>query len=245
MCGRRGSGRRPWAGACDEAIQSQGKPSCPDLIRASVAGKFFAKRMDERVKPAYDNHGSRTHASVPATPLRPSHAGDIRVLERRGRGECRVRRLHPRSRVRKKKAHERSHHRYAGAARHSLRDGFNGFLRTLPGDRAFLPPSLTDHHPVSLISASGYQDHTTSPSATGRLRLVRRPRPSHPAPNVRDDRETPLFIGHRTTQLYCCFYQMKKRKIFRLGTGQEGKSAAAMISLPASWFETVPRTSSP
>jgi hypothetical protein len=123
--------------------------------------------------------------------------------------------------------------------------GFNGFLRTLPGDRAFLPPSLTDHHPVSLISASGYQDHTTSPSATGRLRLVRRPRPSHPAPNVRDDRETPLFIGHRTTQLYCCFYQMKKRKIFRLGTGQEGKSAAAMISLPASWFETVPRTSSP
>jgi hypothetical protein len=44
-------------------------------------------------------------------------------------------------------------------------NGFNGFLRALPGDRAFLPPSPTDHHPISLISASGYQDHTTSPSA--------------------------------------------------------------------------------
>jgi hypothetical protein len=34
-----------------------------------------------------------------------------------------------------------------------------------PVSRAFLPPSPTDHHPISLISASGYQDHTTSPSA--------------------------------------------------------------------------------
>jgi hypothetical protein len=29
----------------------------------------------------------------------------------------------------------------AGVTRHSLRDGFNGFLRALLGDRAFLPPS--------------------------------------------------------------------------------------------------------
>ena len=34
-----------------------------------------------------------------------------------------------------------SHHRFGRINRHSLRDGFNGFLRTLPGDRAFLPPS--------------------------------------------------------------------------------------------------------
>ena len=30
-------------------------------------------------------------------------------------------------------------------ARHSPRNGFNGFLRALPGDRAFLPPSSADH----------------------------------------------------------------------------------------------------
>jgi hypothetical protein len=36
-------------------------------------------------------------------------------------------------------AHE--HTGSAEAVRHSLRNGFNGFLRALPGDRAFLPPS--------------------------------------------------------------------------------------------------------
>jgi len=50
--------------------------------------------------------------------------------------------------------------------RHSPRNGFNGFLRALPGDRAFLPPSsLRSLLLKNLISASGYQDHTTSPSA--------------------------------------------------------------------------------
>ena len=34
-----------------------------------------------------------------------------------------------------------SHHGHAGNVRHSPRNGFNGFLRALPGDRAFLPPS--------------------------------------------------------------------------------------------------------
>ena len=44
-------------------------------------------------------------------------------------------------------------------------------------------------------TASGRQDHTTSPSADKRLRLWRRLRPSHPLPYVRDDRETPLCVG--------------------------------------------------
>ena len=35
-----------------------------------------------------------------------------------------------------------SHHRFTGSIRLSLRNGFNGFLRALPGDRACLPPSL-------------------------------------------------------------------------------------------------------
>src|SRR5580700_4508979 len=64
--------------------------------------------------------------------------------------------------------------------RPSLRDGFNGFLRALPGDRACLPPSPADHS-ASLTPASGRQDHTTSPSASSRSRQKRRPRPPHPA----------------------------------------------------------------
>jgi hypothetical protein len=52
-------------------------------------------------------------------------------------------------------------------ARHSPRNGFNGFLRALPGDRAFLPPSsLRSLLLKNLMPASGHQDHTTSPSAS-------------------------------------------------------------------------------
>jgi hypothetical protein len=48
--------------------------------------------------------------------------------------------------------------------RHSLRNGFNGVLRALPGDRACLPPSSVDST-TDLAPASGRQNHTTSPSA--------------------------------------------------------------------------------
>jgi hypothetical protein len=55
--------------------------------------------------------------------------------------------------------------------RHSPRNGFNGFLRALPGDRAFLPPSsLRSSLLKNLMPASGHQDHTTSPSASTRSR---------------------------------------------------------------------------
>ena len=53
------------------------------------------------------------------------------------------------------------------------RDGFNGFLRALPGDRAGLPPSSADTS-ANLTPASGRQDHTTSPSAIGTIRPWRR-----------------------------------------------------------------------
>ena len=57
-------------------------------------------------------------------------------------------------------------HRFSRNNRHSLRDGFNGVLRALPGNRAFLLPSPAAFvTPASLTPASGCQDHTTSPSA--------------------------------------------------------------------------------
>src|ERR1700675_2740338 len=56
------------------------------------------------------------------------------------------------------------------------RNGFNGFLRALPGDRALLPPSPCglkvlsspvepNEPPQDLTPASRRQDHTTSPYA--------------------------------------------------------------------------------
>ena len=66
-------------------------------------------------------------------------------------------------------------------------------IRDLPGDQALLPPSpvnrLTD-----LAPALGRQNHTISPSAS-RHSSRDTSRPSHPAPNVRDDREAPLLWG--------------------------------------------------
>src|SRR5882724_6428485 len=52
-----------------------------------------------------------------------------------------------------------------GINRLSPRNGFNGFLRALLGDRALLPPSPASS-PANLTPASGRQDHTTSPSAS-------------------------------------------------------------------------------
>src|ERR1700716_2598088 len=49
------------------------------------------------------------------------------------------------------------------------RNGFNGFLRALPGDRAFLSPSSADMVSANLTPASRRQDHTTSPSASARF----------------------------------------------------------------------------
>src|ERR1700722_10287457 len=46
---------------------------------------------------------------------------------------------------------------------------------------------------ASLTPASGRQDRMALPYATSIVRLSILPRPSHPAPNVRDDRETPLM----------------------------------------------------
>jgi len=49
---------------------------------------------------------------------------------------------------------------------------------------------------TSVMPASRHQDHTTLPSASGAFVASHLMRPSLPPPNARDDRETPLLIGH-------------------------------------------------
>jgi hypothetical protein len=80
---------------------------------------------------------------------------------------------------------------HTGITRHSLRNGFNGFLRALPGDRAFLPPSpvkIAFHELDASVGASGPHDFSV------RFRTVRYRRVHvHRSPSrVRDDRDTPL-----------------------------------------------------
>jgi hypothetical protein len=90
--------------------------------------------------------------------------------------------LHPQPRVQKLEAHERSRHRYTGATRHSLRDGFNGLFRALPGERIRLVTVVGGLRCCQsrsgrlrlrqLDTSNGCQDHTALPSATS----VARPR---------------------------------------------------------------------
>ena len=72
------------------------------------------------------------------------------------------------------KMHEVVHHKVHRVQPAFPAQWFYGFLRALPGDRAFLPPSP----PRSLLlkdltPASGRQDHTTSPSTSRALRQKR------------------------------------------------------------------------
>ena len=87
-----------------------------------------------------------------------------------------------------------SHHGRTGTPGIPARDGFNGFLRTLPGDRALLSPSPADHSAnlTPTIEVSGPHDFAVRKNALSSA--------AHLAsiasqPYVRDDRETPLMCG--------------------------------------------------
>src|SRR5579872_1176476 len=91
---------------------------------------------------------------------------DIAPPEKEGAGKA-GRLMHPQPHARNKKHMSLVTTGSPEASRPSLRNGFNGVLRARPGDRAFLPPSPARCVSIAtnLISASGYQAHTTSPSA--------------------------------------------------------------------------------
>ena len=145
--------------------------------------------------------------SVPAAPMRPGCASrsPSKPEEGAGKAGCRP---HPWP-ASNQKSWRQTPQDWPNI-RPSLRDGFNGVLRALPGDRAFLPPSPAKRL-ADLASASGCQNHTTSPSASGSFVRVLTARcdpmrPSHPAPNVRDDREAPLLIERGTVRTILLIY---------------------------------------
>src|ERR1700726_2350264 len=82
-----------------------------------------------------------------------------------------------------------SHHGHTGNTRHSPRNGFNSLFRAPRRPGSFATVALADRLRKNLTPASGRQDPTTSPSASGAFVysaiVYRIP------PHVRDDRETP------------------------------------------------------
>jgi hypothetical protein len=101
--------------------------------------------------------------------VRPSLSGKLGA-ETKGAGKAGCS-PHPRPRVGIKEPHELIHHRLRRIIRPSLRNGFNGFLRDLPGEPGFFATVACRTLPASLTPASGCQDHTTSPSAHNVIRL--------------------------------------------------------------------------
>jgi hypothetical protein len=143
-------------------------------------------------------------------------------------------------------AHEysqRSHRKSPGIP---ARNGFNGFLRALPGDRAFLSPSLAKIASRKLdagVEASGPHDF----SVRKQNALVSSAACVHRIqPRVRDDRDTPLVWGGRrgyksdlrfrktriflqrgwTTQI--TLIRLRKSDFARKGTGARQRPAAQM-----------------
>jgi hypothetical protein len=85
-----------------------------------------------------------------------------------------------------------SHHGHAANTRHSPRNGFNGLLRALPGDRAFLPPSpvkITSHRLDASVGASGPHGFAVRAPCHSSFDVAH---VHHIPPRVRDDREPPL-----------------------------------------------------
>jgi hypothetical protein len=160
-------------------LRAGGASSIPEALQLSAGVSGI---LDRPVKPG-DDTGKRS--STPATPLRPGFAKQFVPPKVRGRRECRAP-VAPAALRANKESTQASHHGHAGNVRHSPRNGFNGFLRGRPGDRALLSPSSVRCASIvtNLTSASGCQAHTTSPSACPRIRLVRDKRPPHLPPHV-------------------------------------------------------------
>ena len=150
--------------------------------------------------------------------------------------------MHPQPRVQCVESTRVSHHRSTGTPGIPARNGFNGFLRALPGDRACLSPSSSGygfvrarsgrHASAGLdagVEASGPHDfavrgkHLSSARRSIAHRFIKPalrsrtcqtlPRPPHPVPNVRDDRETPL-CGNRTARLLNLIWVRREQKYF-------------------------------
>ena len=141
--------------------------------------------LNFQIAKLFANVASRSRGAI-----RPSSAFISRP--HRGRGECRVPAAPAAScALCGGRTHTRNNE-YTGTTGIPARNGFNGFLRALPGDRACLPPSFAKIAFRKLdasVGASGPHDFAVRKLAHS---SARRLRPPHPAPNVRDDRETPL-----------------------------------------------------
>ena len=177
-------------------------PSCPRLSRASTSSFTSAiKGVDGRDKPGHDEAKTLPQPLGKFLRSRDIHCPSFELCAScpriRGRREDRAASATRSSACKNKKHADKSPQVCRTSPGLPCANGFNGFLRARPGDRALVSPWVTTH-----TRCTGYQRRDIRPTRLHRprikrIRLARCPRPSHPAPNVRDDRDTPLFSGAR------------------------------------------------
>ena len=101
---------------------------------------------------------SSTHAlTFPQAPTAPRDLQNVVLCNQEGAGNA-GRSATPAASCAKIESTRVRHHRFAETIRHSLRDGLNGFLRALPGDRASLSPSLARSSPRKLDISVGISE---------------------------------------------------------------------------------------
>jgi hypothetical protein len=167
----------------DTVIASASEAISPVIASVSEAIHRAARkeRMDCFVAAAPRNDDAAAMPSYSRRVIHASFARTFRLLNSEGAGKAGCS-PHPQPRMQVKKAYEHSHHGFAEIIRPSLRNGFNGFLRALPGDRACLSPSSAENDFRQLdagVEASGPHDFAVRVSA---IHQKRSPRPPHPAP---------------------------------------------------------------
>jgi hypothetical protein len=113
-----------------------------------------------------------------------------------------------------------SHHRSTGIPGLPCATVYD-LLRALSGDRALC------HRRLRNVSQTSRQRRGVKTTRLRRprqcTRLVRCPRPSHPAPDVRDDREAPLFVGAGRGELLEMICPTAKAKYFSQGGWTSGQ----------------------
>jgi hypothetical protein len=167
-------------------------PSPPRLRRAT--GALGRRSLSEGGKSGHDEFaGGSTGPSRDAP--RPSFLKFMSLPKNGGRRECRARAA-PAASYANKESIRVSHHRSAATIRHSLHDGFTGSFVLAPETGLFCLRPRCD---AKASSPGWYQRRDTGPTRLLRPLQARSSaalkRPSRPAPNVRDDRDTPLIKG--------------------------------------------------
>jgi len=175
----------------------RGEPSCPAKAGHPVRRGFSVNhcRLWNTGSPACAGDDDWMYIrDLAAQRVRGLHL-TLALLKNRGRREDRVRAAPAVSRARCTRQKRTRAYRFSGGNPAFPAQWFYGLYRALPGERAFLPPSLAETS-ANLTPASRRQDHTTSPYAS-RAFVLRAFRVHRISPHVRDDRDPPLIWVRR------------------------------------------------